>query len=415
MITLQENVHGAIKPSGWHLSKLHQILTVCKGNKNAGMKENNLLSLSYGRIKRKDINSPDGLLPASFETYQIVEPENIVMRLTDLQNDKRSLRQGLVQERGIITSAYDALKVTKSNHSGFWFYTLLALDLAKYYYSLGGGVRQSINFSDFPNDWVYYPGKETQRDIANFLDKETTRIDLLINKKLLTLKLLVERYCASFNEHHKFSPRIRFEHVTTQIFRAVNKTKIKTVVPIGLYNRGRGIFLKQEANISELGDSSFYFIEQDDLIFSGQFSWEGAVALASQAESGCVASHRYPIFVPKQGVNNAFLFAFFRTEYGQFILNDCSRGSAGRNRPLNINLLNKWKIPIPTIDQQTKIKKLVEQEQIVKQSILKSILKLEEYRIALITAAVTGQIDVTSYGKFGTVDRHLDKIQNNVK
>lgn len=73
---------------------------------NSGMKQDNLLSLSYGRIINKDINTLDGLLPASFETYQLVYPGDIVFRLTDLQNDKRSLRSAIVREAGIITSAY---------------------------------------------------------------------------------------------------------------------------------------------------------------------------------------------------------------------------------------------------------------------------------------------------------------------
>lgn len=147
------------------------------------MQEDNLLSLSYGRIVRKKIDSAEGLLPESFETYQIVEPGNIVMRLTDLQNDKRSIRQGLVTERGIITSAYDALEVRENSDPRFWSYTLLALDLAKYYYSLGGGVRQSVKFSDFPNEWLGTPDPQTQVSISDFLDRETARIDKLIEKK----------------------------------------------------------------------------------------------------------------------------------------------------------------------------------------------------------------------------------------
>lgn len=75
-------------------------------NKNYLGKEDNLLSLSYGRVVRKDINTSDGLLPESFNTYNIVETGDIIIRPTDLQNDKRSLRTGLVKEHGIITSAY---------------------------------------------------------------------------------------------------------------------------------------------------------------------------------------------------------------------------------------------------------------------------------------------------------------------
>ena len=56
----------------------------------------NLLSLSYGKIVQKDIKANKGLLPASFDTYQIVKDGIIVFRFTDLQNDHKSLRVGIL-------------------------------------------------------------------------------------------------------------------------------------------------------------------------------------------------------------------------------------------------------------------------------------------------------------------------------
>ena len=64
------------------------------------------MSLSYGKIKRKSIDATAGLLPESFDGYNIIERDDIVLRLTDLQNDHKSLRVGRTTERGIITSAY---------------------------------------------------------------------------------------------------------------------------------------------------------------------------------------------------------------------------------------------------------------------------------------------------------------------
>ena len=61
-------------------------------HKNFLGEENNLLSLSYGKIIRKDINTDEGLLPDNFNSYNIIEKNDIVLRLTDLQNDKRSCR-----------------------------------------------------------------------------------------------------------------------------------------------------------------------------------------------------------------------------------------------------------------------------------------------------------------------------------
>lgn len=180
MITLQERVFGVTPPSNWEKTKIRFLFRSRRGFKNVGMIEDNLLSLSYGKVIRRDIGASEGLLPESFETYQIVESGNIILRLTDLQNDKKSLRQGLVTERGIITSAYDALEVAKGNDPQFWYYNFLALDLAKYYYSLGGGVRQSIKFNDFPNDWIARPSLEIQKEVVQYIKNETKKIDRII-------------------------------------------------------------------------------------------------------------------------------------------------------------------------------------------------------------------------------------------
>ncbi|RLJ77387.1 restriction endonuclease subunit S domain-containing protein [Pedobacter alluvionis] len=182
MITLQEIIHGIIPPKDWGLYKFKQILKAKKTNKNYGMIEKNLLSLSYGRIIEKDIENNEGLVPESFESYQIVEKGDIVMRLTDLQNDKRSLRQAYSLHKGIITSAYDVVSVSQEHYDKYWFYFLYATDLAKFYYSLGGGVRQSIKFDNFPNYWVSAPDKKIQLQIVEKLEKELNKIDALIQK-----------------------------------------------------------------------------------------------------------------------------------------------------------------------------------------------------------------------------------------
>jgi type I restriction enzyme, S subunit len=80
--------------------------------KNSGMIEKTVLSLSYGRIIVKPPEKLRGLVPESFETYQIVDPGNIIIRTTDLQNDHTSLRIGHSPYRGIITSAYMCLETT---------------------------------------------------------------------------------------------------------------------------------------------------------------------------------------------------------------------------------------------------------------------------------------------------------------
>ena len=108
-------------PEGWKVDILSVLFFEHKC-KNIGMCEKNLLSLSYGNIIKKDINTSEGLLPESFETYNIIDKGDIIFRLTDLQNDKRSLRTGLCKEKGIITSAYVCLRKRSTNSSEYFHY-----------------------------------------------------------------------------------------------------------------------------------------------------------------------------------------------------------------------------------------------------------------------------------------------------
>ena len=115
---------------------------------NTRLQETNRLSLSYGRVVPKSIDSTEGLLPESFDTYNIVRPGDVVLRLTDLQNDQSSLRVGLVEETGIITSAYVTLRPTGRVDGGYLAALLKGLDAAKHFYALGAGVRQSLKFDE---------------------------------------------------------------------------------------------------------------------------------------------------------------------------------------------------------------------------------------------------------------------------
>lgn len=179
-------------PRDWTVRPLFTVLKE-RRYKNAGNREANVLSLSYGRIVQRDVESNFGLLPESFETYQIVEPNSVVMRLTDLQNDQRSLRVGRVVERGIITSAYVALDPREGIDPGYAYYLLHAYDLLKVYYGLGGGLRQTMKFEDLKRIPFLLPELGEQRAIAAMLGRETAKLDTLIAKQERLIDLLQEK------------------------------------------------------------------------------------------------------------------------------------------------------------------------------------------------------------------------------
>lgn len=189
-------------PSHWRVHTLYQLVTQIK-EKNSNLQEKNLLSLSYGKIKRKDIDSPDGLLPASFDGYNIIEDGDIVLRLTDLQNDHTSLRVGLATERGIITSAYTTLRPMDKSNSKYLYYLLHAFDLKKGFYGMGSGVRQGLNYAEVKELRVVLPSQKEQNDIVHFLDNQCAQKDSII-----------EDTKSSIEEYKKWKISLIFEAMT---------------------------------------------------------------------------------------------------------------------------------------------------------------------------------------------------------
>ena len=167
-------------PETWDLVQLGSLFSEHK-NKNLGLQSTNLLSLSYGNIIRKDINTSDGLLPESFEGYNVIDDGDIVLRLTDLQNDQRSLRVGLSHERGIVTSAYVTLrKRNPAMNSQFFYYLIHSYDVRKGFYGMGAGVRQGLNFAGVRKIMLTLPSVDEQKAIADFLGKKIAQVDTLI-------------------------------------------------------------------------------------------------------------------------------------------------------------------------------------------------------------------------------------------
>lgn len=168
-------------PWAWKMNTIAQIFLQVKC-KNTGLQEKNLLSLSYGKVKRKSIDTVEGLLPESFDGYNIIEKDDIVLRLTDLQNDHTSLRVGLAEERGIITSAYLTIRNRSNFCPKYLYYYLHSFDIAKGFYGMGAGVRQGLNWDGVKWLKILAPSVPEQERIAAFLDAECAEIDAVLEK-----------------------------------------------------------------------------------------------------------------------------------------------------------------------------------------------------------------------------------------
>lgn len=345
------------------------------------------------------LEKPADELAASNYSY-FAEGDLLLAKVTPcFENGKKALVTSLPNRIGFATSEVHVVRPdTTRVHPSYLRYllsseTFRAAGIAS---MTGAGGLRRISDNAIKDFHLPIADLNSQKSIASYLDRETARIDNLIAKRERVADLVSAKWEALTHDARSEAGArwVRFSAVAERTRRAIGETDDKSYVPLGLYNRGRGFFKKIETDEEELGDSDFYWVREGDIVFSGQFAWEGAIGFVSANEDGCVVSHRYPVYRAKEGVEGAYLYAFFRTAHGAFLMDNCSRGAAGRNRPLNTWLIEREMVLIPSEATQKQITQLVALESSTRRLVRDYIGKAKELRAALITAAVTGQIDV---------------------
>ncbi|QDC44599.1 restriction endonuclease subunit S [Methylophilus medardicus] len=390
---------GAI-PEQWSVSQIGRLFEIHK--RISGELGHDVLSITQRGIQVKDIESNDGQLSMDYSKYQIVEVGDFAMNHMDLITGFIDL----AQFPGVTSPDYRVFRHRKTSNVEDRYFLAVFQDayLRKLFFPFGQGSSQlgrwrlpTESFKSYP---ILVPSIDEQSAIATFIDRETAKLETLIAKQEKLIEFINERIMATVMAAMTSAETeyIRFGYVCEVISRPVIQAPDDSFTRLGILNRGRGLFKREEADSEDMGDSDFFWVKKNDLILSGQFAWEGSVAMAQDAHDGCVVSHRFPIIRGVSGVVlTEYLFALLMTPHGDFLLNENSRGSAGRNRPLNLNLLLKEKIPIASMTVQNEVAKLLTLRSKLIEKAKRSIELCKEHRTALISAAVTGKIDVRNY------------------
>ena len=375
----------------------------------------NVMSLSYGSVIRKR-NIDAGLVPANYDNYQVIQAGNIILRLTDLQNDHTSLRTGLVKEDGIITSAYTCLAPTEN--SAYLQYLLYAYDIRKIFYGMGGGVRQSIGYKDIRNMRIPVPPLEEQDQIVRYLDWQVSKITKLITAKKKQIALLNEHRSVVLNtvvtrglksnrplkrSGMKWLPQIPADWETIPAkalfscmhdLRQESDEMMAATQKYGIIAQKK--YMELEGRRIVLANDSldkWLHVEPNDFIISLR-SFQGG--LEKCTETGCVTWH-YVVLRPNSDVFPEFYRWFFKSSsYISALQHTSDFIRDGQDlRYSNFVKVRLLKIPL---QEQVEISKYLEQT-IPKydNSIAgkeKEIAYLHELRTRLISDVVTGQINV---------------------
>lgn len=393
------------RPASWAIEPFFASAVECD-RPNVGMKESNLLSLSYGEIVSKDIGSSDGLLPESFETYQIVEPGDVVFRFTDLQNDQRSLRSALVKERGIVTSAY--LAVTPRHHLPSYFaYLMRAYDVRKIFYSMGGGLRQSMKYSDVKRLPILVPSLDEQRAVVEYLDQETARIDELIEKQERLIEIFEERARAVRFVAVSGAPTVSlglyaevqsgFAFPSSEFSSEPDAQRLLRGINV---NPGRVNWAEEVRwrRVASDGLIDFELHDGDVVLGMDRPIVGGGVRVARMgpADLPALLLQRVARIRPRQGLSSDYLYLLLGSQqFADHLIPSFTGVSVPH---ISADQISGFRAVIPPLAEQARrvewAGNALDSVDRVKTRSSKSIALLRERRQALISAAVLGQIDV---------------------
>ena len=176
-------------PCEWNVTRNKNFFTCKKEIVGCNSSVTQLLSLTKKGVVKKDINNTDGKQPESFDTYQYVNKDDIVMCLFDL--DCSAVFSGISNFNGMISPAYKVLKC-KNIVPRFVDYWFSYVSDGRKFNHYAKNIRYTLNFEDFSALPILIPTIREQQSIAAYLDRKCSAIDRVIKTESRIIEKLKE-------------------------------------------------------------------------------------------------------------------------------------------------------------------------------------------------------------------------------
>ena len=137
----------------------------------------NILSLTKKGVIIRDLEA-GGKMPTTFNGYQILYPNNLLLCLFDIDVTPRCV--GIIKNVGLSSPAYSQFVLNKLGHTPFFDYLLKYMDDEKCLLHLSKNLRNSLTEEDFGQIETILPPISEQQAIADYLDRRCSEIDDLI-------------------------------------------------------------------------------------------------------------------------------------------------------------------------------------------------------------------------------------------
>lgn len=406
-------------PEGWevlaHKYIMHKEKSICEHYSGE-----DVISLTLNGVVKRDLENPSGKMPTTFDGYQFVNPNDLLLCLFDIDVTPRCV--GLVKDYGVTSPAYSRFKIHSGFCNAYYNYLLRFIDDEKVFVHLSKNLRSSLTESDFGVIKTIVPPKAAQQRIADYLDNRTVEIDTLLSKAR-----------SSIEEYKKLKQAVIMQAVTKGV-RGEREMKDSGVEWIGEIPKewicekikyatsiSRGLFNHRPRNDERYYNGKYPFIQTGDVAnatkyivsysqtlnelgkaVSKEFP-KGTLTMTIAANVGDVAILNFDAyfpdsvvgFIPNKNIRTLYLFYVFSSMKDEFTR------TAIKSTQLNLNIdrVKETFIPVTlSVNEQCEIENYLEskcaeidgliakKEQLVKE--------LESYKKSLIYEVVTGKREV---------------------
>jgi len=342
------------------------------------------------------------------------------------ENGKGAIAQDLMNGIGFGTTELHILRPHPSMDRHFLFYVTIShafrnRGVAEMY---GAGGQKRVPEDFMKNFRQPVPPVNEQRAIAAFLDRETTRIDELIKKKQRQIGLLQEKRSALISRAvtKGLDPdaKMRDSGIEGMGYMPANWSlkRLKFLTPqvtVGIvitpskYYEDTGVPCLRSLNVrpDELTENDLVFIstESNELLRKSKLqAGDLLVVRTGKPGTAAVVDQRF------DGANCIDLIIIRKSDWfdsrfmcyvlnSEFSLAQYLAGTSGAIQGhFNIETASNMIIPMPPVGEQLYIRERLDVEigklKLLGRKVEESITRLREYRVALISAAVTGKIDL---------------------
>ncbi|MGR6901024.1 restriction endonuclease subunit S [Glutamicibacter sp. BSL13] len=410
-------------PSHW---KIVPLWTLFKRTKTLGTGSEILLSVyrDYGVVPKESRNDNFNKASEDLPKYQLVGVGDLVI-------NKMKAWQGSVaisELSGIVSRAYFVFKALSHTHSKFAHFLMRSTPYFNRYAAISSGVR--------PNQWdldpvqhratpILLPPPHEQQDIADYLDRETAEIDAFIADQEQLIALLEERRTATITQAvtKGLNPDAPMKNSGLEWLGeipehwTVEKLSWLSQIGNGSTPATDNLDYWADGDIPWLNSSC---VNLDEVVEPSKFVTTTAVkachlpmvpagsllvGLTGQGKTrGMVTrlginstiNQHIAYVTPSSALNASYAYWFSVGAYQQ--LRFISEGNGGTKGGLTCDQLGRLRIPRMSSDEQARISTYLDRETAEIDAAItdarEAIALSKERRAAVISAAVTGKIDV---------------------